>query len=105
MPRTSASVPPASSVPFPQLLGWADAIGSAIGQGIARGLNSSLGNGALAGAPSFGPKKRGRPAKPFVGFVPAELRCKVAGCGKPARAKGLCSAHYQAARRKKLGKA
>jgi hypothetical protein len=105
MARTSASASPAASVPFPQLLGWADAIGSAIGQGIARGLNSSLNAGGVVGAPALGPRKRGRPAKPFVGFVPVGQRCSVAGCGKPARAKGMCSAHYQASRRKRLAKA
>jgi hypothetical protein len=96
------------------IIGWAEQLGQIIGQGVARGINSSLQSvrglgGAIAqgvaGAPSMSPRKRGRPPKPFVGFVPANKRCKVAGCGKPARSKGLCSAHYQAARRKKLAKA
>jgi hypothetical protein len=82
------------------LMGWAEAVGLALGQGVARGLN-----GALAHASMAAPRKRGRPAKPIVGFVPVGQRCSVSGCGRPARSKGLCSAHYQAARRKKLAKA
>ena len=86
------------------LLGWADALGDALGRGVARGLNSGLSN--FAGATAFnGPRKRGRPAKPFLGVVPAGKRCNVAGCPNPSRSKGLCSKHYQAARRKRLGKA
>jgi hypothetical protein len=65
-------------------------------------LNAS-GFGQLASAPTT-PRKRGRPAKVFTGVVPAGKHCKVAGCGRPARSKGLCSAHYQAARRKTLAK-
>jgi hypothetical protein len=90
-------------------MGWAHQLGHAIGQGVARGLNGSLANfgtqGVVGAVPAFGPRKRGRPAKAFVGYVPEEKRCSVAGCGKPARSKGLCSAHYQAARRKRLAKA
>jgi hypothetical protein len=89
------------------LMSWADALGEALGRGVARGMNQglssmSLGNGAFAAS---GPRKRGRPPKPVVGYVPPDRRCSVAGCGRAARAKGLCSAHYQAARRKKLLKA
>lgn len=45
------------------------------------------------------PAKRGRkpgrkPGRPAKGTV-----CTTAGCNKPARSKGLCAAHYQAARR------
>jgi hypothetical protein len=91
-------------------MGWAESLGHVLGQGVARGLNGALahfgGNGA--GAAPVGPRKRGRPAKPFdpsLGVVPASMRCKAPGCVKPARAKGLCSQHYQASRRKKLAKA
>lgn len=89
------------------LFGWADALGEALGRGVARGINHALASVNAAGGalPAFGPRKRGRPPKPVIGYVPPNLRCSVAGCGRPARAKGLCSAHYQAARRKKLGKA
>jgi hypothetical protein len=88
------------------LMGWADALGEALGRGVARGINQSLSAVSLGGAvPAIGPRKRGRPPKALVGYVPPEQRCSVAGCGRPARAKGLCSAHYQAARRKKLARA
>jgi hypothetical protein len=91
-------------------MGWAEMIGQALGQGVARGMNAALSN---SGALSFlnasvsmpGQRKRGRPAKPFVGVVAAHKRCHAAGCQKPARAKGLCSQHYQASRRKKLARA
>jgi hypothetical protein len=102
MPATTPSTSDLSAF-IPNLMGWADSFGHALGQGIGRGLNVGLGSVGVA-AP-VGPRKRGRPAKPFFGVVPADQRCKVSGCSKPARSKGLCSAHYQAARRKKLGKA
>jgi len=87
-------------------MGWADALGEALGRGVARGINQSLSNFSSNGTvPVLGPRKRGRPPKAVVGYVPLDQRCSVAGCGRPARAKGLCSAHYQAARRKKLAKA
>jgi hypothetical protein len=37
-----------------------------------------------------------------AGPVPTERLCKVAGCGRESRSKGLCSAHYQAERRRLL---
>jgi hypothetical protein len=96
-----------SPVAIAGLLGWADALGEALGRGVARGMNQALSSVTASGLalPAFGPRKRGRPPKPVVGFVSPEHRCRVSGCGRPARAKGLCSAHYQAARRKKLGRA
>jgi hypothetical protein len=39
------------------------------------------------------------------GPVPPERMCKVASCGREARSKGLCSAHYQAERRRLLAAA
>jgi|SRR5579871_671303 len=109
MPRTRknvASTPSLGSVAG--LMGWAESLGHALGQGVARGLNGALANVSDAigtGLITIGPRKRGRPAKPFFGVVAAGKACSVAGCGKPARSKGLCSAHYQAARRRRLGKA
>ena len=45
-------------------------------------------------------KKKPRPkTKPRTG-VKAKKVCSTRGCTKPARARGLCSAHYAAARRK-----
>jgi hypothetical protein len=92
------------------LMNWAEALGQALGQGVARGMSGALsGVGATVLGPAasqgLSPRKRGRPAKPFVGFVAADKRCNFAGCQKPARAKGLCSQHYQASRRKKLARA
>jgi hypothetical protein len=104
MPRPAKRAPPPAAIAG--LLGWADALGEALGRGVVRGLNQALASGSGSGRalPPFGPRKRGRPPKPVLGYVPAGSRCSVTGCGRLARAKGLCSAHYQAARRKKLGK-
>ena len=101
-PRKTALDPALAS----GLMGWADALGEALGRGVARGLNQALGAAGLAnGIPAaLTPRRRGRPPKPVVGYVPPDQRCATPGCGRPARAKGLCSAHYQAARRKKLPK-
>jgi hypothetical protein len=107
-PRKNVAVGPSlESVAghFGGLAGWAEALGHALGEGVARGLNGALAHVSRDGAAAIGPRKRGRPAKPFVGLVSAGDQCSVAGCGRPARSKGLCSAHYQAARRKKLAKA
>jgi hypothetical protein len=85
----------------PALMSWAELIGEALGRGVARGINSSL-------SPTYNgwsaePRPRGRPPKAVVGGpVPAERRCKTDGCGREARSKGLCSAHYQAERRRKM---
>jgi hypothetical protein len=90
------------------LLTWAEALGAALGQGVARGINaglSPLASGVGSGGLVAGPRKRGRPAAVFTGVVPEDRRCKFPGCNKPMRSKGLCSAHYQAARRKKLARA
>jgi hypothetical protein len=89
-------------------VGWAELIGEALGRGVARGINAGLGSsGGLAGmaALQLGPRRRGRPPKiRTLGPVPAERRCKVEGCVREARSKGLCSAHYQAERRRLLAK-
>jgi hypothetical protein len=111
MPRGSRSVATTGSVPiqFQGYLVWAEHLGHALGRGVALGLNSALSHlnasGFGLGSSTSSPRKRGRPAKPFFGVVSADKRCKVAGCPKPSRSKGLCSAHYQAARRKKLAEA
>jgi hypothetical protein len=35
-------------------------------------------------------------------LVPPERRCTMAGCDRESRSKGLCSAHYQAERRRQI---
>ena len=71
-----------------------------------RALNSmraSAGHGHGNGPP----RRRavaGRPPKTVsgAGAVPTDRRCTAPGCGREARSKGLCSAHYQAERRRLL---
>lgn len=99
--KTNASIPFAAT---PALLGWAEMIGEAVGRGVARGLNEALAQSGLMTAGSvFGPRRRGRPPKAVLVAAPVDKRCKVTDCIRPARSKGLCSAHYQAERRKQLG--
>lgn len=102
------------AAPSANLTSWADTLGEALGRGIARGINAGL---STSGFGSFGAvnaaptqplaRRRGRPPKAQLagGAVPADRRCKVEGCGREARSKGLCSAHYQAERRRLLTKA
>lgn len=91
----------------PALASWAEAIGDAIGRGMARALHNSgldsLGgsNSTVLGTSSM--RRRGRPPKLVTaGPVPPERRCTVSGCDRESRSKGLCSAHYQAERRRQL---
>ncbi|MGQ0504278.1 MAG: hypothetical protein ACT4TC_03085 [Myxococcaceae bacterium] len=71
---------------------------------MARGINSSLSLPSLGGMGGLSkqPRGPGRPPKIFTGVVPPERRCQADGCSREARSKGLCSAHYQAERRKHL---
>lgn len=94
------SLPP-SALP-PALASWAEALGDAIGRGVARALHDSGIN--TTGAPVAMPvRRRGRPPKMLAaGPVAPERRCTVAGCERESRSKGLCSAHYQAERRRQL---
>jgi hypothetical protein len=46
-----------------------------------------------------GARAKGRPGRPRVNPV----TCTVRGCQDPARAKKMCSRHYQAARRNRVG--
>jgi len=93
-------------------MSWAESLGEALGRGVARGINTGIsmtgvgfGTAAQSSALTFG-RRRGRPPKILTGGpVPVERRCKVEGCGREARSKGLCSAHYQAERRRMLAKA
>ncbi len=113
MPRPRKTSAPLSFATNPSLMSWAETIGEALGRGVARGINtgiSTLSRVTSVMAPMSGgttlPRRRGRPPKALTGGpVPAERRCKVEGCGREARSKGLCSAHYQAERRRQLAKA
>jgi hypothetical protein len=99
--KNSTSLPFAAS---PALISWAEMIGEAVGRGVARGLNQALAQSGLTAAGGvFGPRRRGRPPKAVLVAAPPDKRCRVADCIRPARSKGLCSAHYQAERRKTLG--
>ena len=98
-----------SNVPLtPAMVNWAEALGDAIGRGMLRALNTGMpslgGNGAGGNAMVAG-RRRGRPPKVLAnggGSVPADRRCTVDGCNREQRSKGLCSAHYQAERRRQL---
>jgi hypothetical protein len=92
-------------------MSWAETLGEALGRGVARGLNTGISNSGLnlglgTGAGTGMTRRRGRPPKAtLTGPVPADRRCKADGCMREARSKGLCSAHYQAERRRQLAKA
>lgn len=111
--KTSTSSSSVSFAANPSLMSWAETIGEALGRGVARGINTGMsglsrmtGGMAAMSTVSSLPRRRGRPPKALTGGpVPAERRCKVEGCGREARSKGLCSAHYQAERRRLLAKA
>jgi hypothetical protein len=95
-------IPSAATALPPALATWAEAIGDAIGRGVARALHNS-GLGAVAGGLATPIRRRGRPPKALVGGpIPPERLCTVPGCGRESRSKGLCSAHYQAERRRAL---
>lgn len=102
-----------STVPLtPAMVNWAEALGDAIGRGMLRALNTGMPSlGSNGHAPSNGAaaagRRRGRPPKVLASsgnsMVPSDRRCTVDGCGREQRSKGLCSAHYQAERRRQLG--
>ena len=111
MPRPRKTTSSFSFAANPSLMSWAETIGEALGRGVARGINTGMSAvSRITGTPmaitALQPRRRGRPPKALTGGpVPAERRCKVEGCGREARSKGLCSAHYQAERRRLLAKA
>ncbi|MBN1209612.1 MAG: hypothetical protein JXB05_32485 [Myxococcaceae bacterium] len=95
MSSGSASLPPS-------LVMLAEAFGSAMGRALAQALhtNGYVPPNGNAAAPM---RRRGRPPKMVSGApVPTDRRCTVTGCERESRSKGLCSAHYQAARRRQL---
>lgn len=95
------SVIPAAPLP-PALAMWAEAIGDAIGRGVMRALHNG-GLSAVQNAQLVSARRRGRPPKILPGGpIPADRLCTVHGCGRESRSKGLCSAHYQAERRRQL---
>jgi len=97
------SAPDNAGFPAPAaLMTWAESLGEALGRGVARGINVGMASVPPVGAPAVG-SRRGRPPKALAGgAVPSDRRCSVGGCMREARSKGLCSAHYQAERRRKL---
>jgi hypothetical protein len=111
-PRKSAADP---QLP-PQLAAWADRLGEAIARGVARSLEPLLreaasgggrggarAGGTGGGAAAAGRRGPGRPPKSAAsGAAAAGATCSVEGCTRPMRSKGMCSAHYQAARRRQL---
>ncbi|MFP2907266.1 hypothetical protein ACLESD_19910 [Pyxidicoccus sp. 3LFB2] len=99
-----------SNVPLtPAMVNWAEALGDAIGRGMLRALNTGIpslgGNGTGHNNAMTAGRRRGRPPKMLAGstLVPSDRRCTVDGCTREQRSKGLCSAHYQAERRRQLG--
>jgi hypothetical protein len=92
----------------PALTSWAEALGDAIGRGMLRALNTGMPSmGSVAPATGHGAvmagRRRGRPPKVVAGGpVPMDRRCTVSGCTREQRSKGLCSAHYQAERRRQI---
>jgi hypothetical protein len=84
---------------LPAIMNIAENLGEALGRGVARGLASGM-HGVDGAA------RRGRPPKSGLMMAPSSDRaCSVPGCGREMRSKGMCSAHYQAARRKALARA
>jgi hypothetical protein len=98
--KSSPSSPHALALP-PALASWAEAIGDAIGRGLARALHNH-GISSTGTNLAMPVRRRGRPPKLMLGPVPPERRCTVAGCERESRSKGLCSAHYQAERRRQI---
>jgi hypothetical protein len=88
-----------STMPFSMsfLPAFAEQIGEALGRGVARGLG-------LGGATAMVRRGPGRPAKNQIlaGATAGAVTCSISGCQRAARAKGLCSAHYQSERRRLL---
>jgi hypothetical protein len=103
-PRKNASVANNSGPASSSVASWAEALGEALGRGVARGINTGLSGGQSVGA-AMGARRRGRPPKVQPGMpISSDRLCRINGCGRAARSKGLCSAHYQAERRKQLAK-
>lgn len=97
--KSTPSVASELSSSASSLMSWAETFGEALGRGVARGINLGMGSVSVDGRTG----RRGRPpGSGMGGVVPADRRCSVAGCNREARSKGLCSAHYQAERRRKI---
>lgn len=109
MPRTTRRPPTSSGNPPlpPVFVLFAEVLGDAIGRSFARAIHTngfSGGLGVTTAAMAAPIRRRGRPPKALSagGSVPAERLCTVPDCGRESRSKGLCSAHYQAERRRQL---
>lgn len=108
MPRPPRRSPVLSSTtPLPPVFAmFAEVLGDAIGRSLARAIhtNGFVGGASVAAGAVAAPiRRRGRPPKALsAGPIPADRLCTVPGCGRESRSKGLCSAHYQAERRRQL---
>lgn len=93
-----------SSAPLtPALSTWAEALGDAIGRGMLRALNTGMPVLGTSGNTATAMRRRGRPPKVLAGGMSSvERQCTAEGCTREQRSKGLCSAHYQAERRRQL---
>ncbi|NTX04056.1 hypothetical protein HUA74_14105 [Myxococcus sp. CA051A] len=92
-----------SKVPLtPALVNWAEALGDAIGRGVLRAMNQGIPTGGNSNGMAAS-RRRGRPPKALAGnMVASDRRCTMPDCTREQRSKGLCSAHYQAERRRLL---
>ncbi|QSQ16567.1 hypothetical protein [Myxococcus landrumensis] len=93
-----------SKVPLtPTMVNWAEALGDAIGRGVLRAMNQGIPSGSNGHNVMVASRRRGRPPKALAGnMVAADRRCTMPECTREQRSKGLCSAHYQAERRRLL---
>ena len=103
-PRKNSGSSSGSNPPLPPVfVMFAEVLGEAIARNLALAIKTN-GMVAAAGAMPSAVRRRGRPPKSTLtaGPIPAGRMCTVPGCGRESRSKGLCSAHYQAERRRSL---
>lgn len=107
-PRKSIASFGVSSLGSSEVSTWAETLGEALGRGVARGLNNGLSASPFATArtsPGLSLKRRDGSRRSSNSQTASDRQCRMDGCGRDARSKGLCSAHYQAERRRLQAKA